>query len=320
MMTNPQSIAPYWVAGPELEMTSGHNIQFNYGGNLEDGFEGSYSATSGFSQESLKQDGTVDHYEYTLPVEKTYPNTKDGNAESSEHSDTAGGNEIGKHGTPTTASFAEDENNGASESESTEPATPIYIWVIFGDTSPTSFDPVKITQTLQQVFDDAGLNVNVRVQVTTHTDTDLGLEYDRGYYDTHMDWLGNRLNPTGWVVGVFHWPYIALTEDVLSWNGRIVMDNNIGVIGSTAKQDRPTTLKPAKIDELVNRARDNGKSVDYTNMWCNVILHEQIWLGMLGERDHNGAGDLTDGGGHLGPLHSIPSNIADMIRDRLEME
>jgi hypothetical protein len=37
MMTNPQSTAPYWVAGPELEMTSEHNIQFNYGGNLEDG-------------------------------------------------------------------------------------------------------------------------------------------------------------------------------------------------------------------------------------------------------------------------------------------
>jgi hypothetical protein len=79
MMSNPQSTAPYWVAGPELEMTSGHNIQFNYGGNLEDGFEGSYSETTGFSQEMLKQDGTVDHYEYTLPVEKTYTNTKLGN-------------------------------------------------------------------------------------------------------------------------------------------------------------------------------------------------------------------------------------------------
>lgn len=46
-----------------------------------------------------------------------------------------------------------------------------------------SFDPIKITNTLQQVFDDADLNVKVRVQVTTHTNTDLGLEYDRGYYD-----------------------------------------------------------------------------------------------------------------------------------------
>ncbi len=67
--------------------------------------------------------------------------------------------------------------------EETPPATPIYIWVNFGETSPMSFDPIKITNTLQQVFDDADLNVKVRVQVTTHTNTDLGLEYDRGYYD-----------------------------------------------------------------------------------------------------------------------------------------
>ena len=77
MMTNPQSTAPYWVAGPELEMTSGHNIQFNYGGNLEDGFEGSYSETTGFSQEFLNQEGTVYRYEYTLPVQETFPNTND---------------------------------------------------------------------------------------------------------------------------------------------------------------------------------------------------------------------------------------------------
>jgi hypothetical protein len=77
MMTNLQSTAPYWVAGPELEMTSGHNIQFNYGGNLEDGFEGSYSETTGFAQEFLNQEGTVYRYEYTLPVQETFPNTND---------------------------------------------------------------------------------------------------------------------------------------------------------------------------------------------------------------------------------------------------
>jgi len=86
MMTNPQTTAPYWVAGPELEMTSGHNIQFNYGGNLEDGFEGSYSETTGFSMESLKQDGTVDHYEYTLTVQETYPNTNEGDDSNAEES------------------------------------------------------------------------------------------------------------------------------------------------------------------------------------------------------------------------------------------
>ena len=98
------------------------------------------------------------------------------------------------------------------------------------------------------------------------------------------------------------------------------MDNNIGVIGNTAWQDRQTNLKPAKIDELVNRRLDAQMSVDYTNVWANVILHEQIWLSLLGGIDHNGAGNLTDGGGHLGPLHSIPPNIAEMIRLRLEME
>jgi hypothetical protein len=63
MMTNPQSTAPYWVAGPELKLTSGHDIQFSYGGNLEDGFEGSYSETTEFSMEFLrgrkKVSGTV---------------------------------------------------------------------------------------------------------------------------------------------------------------------------------------------------------------------------------------------------------------------
>lgn len=70
--------APYWVAGPDLKMTSEHDLQFNYGGNLEEGFEGSYSETTGFSMESLKQGGTVDHYEYTLTVGETYPNTNEG--------------------------------------------------------------------------------------------------------------------------------------------------------------------------------------------------------------------------------------------------
>jgi hypothetical protein len=82
--------SPYWVAGPDLKMTSGHDIQFNYGGNLEDGFEGSYSETTGFTMESLRQDGTVDHYEYTLTLEETYPNTNDGDESGSspESSDT----------------------------------------------------------------------------------------------------------------------------------------------------------------------------------------------------------------------------------------
>lgn len=70
--------APYWVAGPDLKMTSEHDLQFNYGGNLEEGFEGSSSETTGFSMESLKQGGTVDHYEYTLTVGETYPNTNEG--------------------------------------------------------------------------------------------------------------------------------------------------------------------------------------------------------------------------------------------------
>jgi hypothetical protein len=96
MMTNPQTTAPYWVAGPELEMTSGHNIQFNYGGNLEDGFEGSYSETTGFSQEFLNQEGSVYRYEYTLTVQETFPNTKDGdNAESNEQSRTTAGSGSG---------------------------------------------------------------------------------------------------------------------------------------------------------------------------------------------------------------------------------
>ncbi|MCA9010907.1 MAG: hypothetical protein KDB01_14245 [Planctomycetaceae bacterium] len=215
-----------------------------------------------------------------------------------------------------------DTETSSDEATDVGPPTPIYIWVNFGDTSPTSFDAAAISNTLQKIFDDAGLNVKIRVQVTTLTDTDTGLEYDRGYYDEHMDWIGNRLNPTGWIAGIFHWPYIALTEDVLSWNGRINMDNNIGVLGSTPWQDRPTTLKPAKIDELVNRARDRdpGSSIDYTNVWANIILHEQIWLSMLNGVDHNGAGDLTDGGGHFGPLHSISVDIADMIRRRLELD
>ena len=86
MMTNPQSTAPNWVAGPELEMTSGHNIQFNYGGNLEDGFEGSYSETTDFSQEFLNQEGTVSRYEYSLPIQETFPNT---NASDASNGDTS---------------------------------------------------------------------------------------------------------------------------------------------------------------------------------------------------------------------------------------
>lgn len=70
--------APYWIPGPELKMGSSHNIQFNYGGNLEEGFEGSFSKTIGYYQESLKQDGTVDRYEYTQTTQRTFLNTNDG--------------------------------------------------------------------------------------------------------------------------------------------------------------------------------------------------------------------------------------------------
>jgi hypothetical protein len=82
--------APYWIAGPELKMGSGHNIQFHYGGNLEDGFEGSYSNTNGFYQEMLNYNGTADRYEYTETVAETYPNTSEGddlNAEESSADD-----------------------------------------------------------------------------------------------------------------------------------------------------------------------------------------------------------------------------------------
>ena len=97
MMTNPQSTAPNWVAGPELEMTSGHNIQFNYGGNLEDGFEGSYSETTDFSQEFLNQEGSVYRYEYTLTISETYPNSNLTDASNSD-ANSAGGSNTGESG------------------------------------------------------------------------------------------------------------------------------------------------------------------------------------------------------------------------------
>ena len=114
--------SPYWVAGPELKMTSGHDIQFNYGGNLEDGFEGSYSETAGFSMESLKQDGTVDHYEYILTVQETYPNTNEGddlNAEesSADDSDIETAASSGTGGSNPTARFDKEGGTNANVPE-----------------------------------------------------------------------------------------------------------------------------------------------------------------------------------------------------------
>jgi hypothetical protein len=123
MMTNPQSTAPYWVAGPELKLTSGHDIQFSYGGNLEDGFEGSYSETTEFSMEFLKENGTVDRSEYSLTIQETYPNTNDGD-ESGSASITSGLDSETSASFTTNGSAQGTAKSGVSRSTGTASATP----------------------------------------------------------------------------------------------------------------------------------------------------------------------------------------------------
>jgi hypothetical protein len=193
MMTNPQSAAPYWVAGPDLEMTSGHNSQFNYGGNLEDGFEGTYSETTGFSQEFLNQEGTVYRYEYTLTVQETFPNTNDGdNAESNEQSGTTAGSGSG------TTAFADgatqSENGSVAGGGSTVPVPPIV-------NSPTPYSLLGIgpwyfrSQTRSQILE--GIPIITRGQIPNSLPQGMA---DSGQ-GIKSCWSGSI--PTGTAVGPF---------------------------------------------------------------------------------------------------------------------
>ena len=122
MSMNPQLTAPYWVAGPDLKMGSAHNIQFNYGGNLEDGFEGSFSSTTGFYYELLNQNGTIDRYEYTNTSQETFPNTNDGDDSSSDGA-SAGNNATDGSDTPTVGTSSNNASTATIDSAGTGDAS-----------------------------------------------------------------------------------------------------------------------------------------------------------------------------------------------------
>ncbi|MEZ6127585.1 MAG: hypothetical protein R3C59_02820 [Planctomycetaceae bacterium] len=69
---------PVWVQGPNLTDGNNTNIQYNYGGDLEDGFEGSLTETHHYWMDYLNDDGTVSRYENTETIQETFPNSNAG--------------------------------------------------------------------------------------------------------------------------------------------------------------------------------------------------------------------------------------------------
>ncbi|MEZ6128532.1 MAG: hypothetical protein R3C59_07600 [Planctomycetaceae bacterium] len=69
---------PVWVQGPNLTDGNNTNIQYNYGGDLEDGFEGSFTETHHYWMDYLNDDGTVGTYQDNVSTNVTFPNANDG--------------------------------------------------------------------------------------------------------------------------------------------------------------------------------------------------------------------------------------------------
>jgi len=210
MMTNPQSTAPSWVAGPDLKMTSGHDIQFNFGGNLEEGFEGSYSETTGFSQEFLNQEGTIDRSEYTFTIQETYPNTNNGDVpESNEQTGTTACS-----GGQTTA-FADGgthaENGSVADGGSTFSVPPI----VNSPTRPnmTGFPAWYFrSRTRSQILE--GIPIITRQQIPNSLPPAMACFVQGG----NSCWSGQI--PTGTVIGPFGMaPCVGLVLRPLNANG-----------------------------------------------------------------------------------------------------
>ena len=76
---------PIWVQGPELSTGQIYDTQYNYGGSLEDGFEGQLTDTFHYWADAL-ENGVAVRYGEPATTTKIYPKANDGSAESNQQS------------------------------------------------------------------------------------------------------------------------------------------------------------------------------------------------------------------------------------------
>ena len=298
MMTNPQSTAPYWVAGPELEMTSEHNIQFNYGGNLEDGFEGSYSETTGFTMESLKQDGTVDHYEYTLTDEETYPNTNEGddsNADESSVDDSGTGDaETSDAGRSNPMARFDQEGGTVVTPTNAENPYPTIAIMVHPPAVGTGEYPERFISA--EKVDE--IEKKLRELIQEKSKMKAGVKVILlGKYDPRTTQVGVQHFPDG---GTYYFHHVIFTREVTG--------TNIG-LGFATTEGTLTTISESNM-KFIAEARQ--KEIDWPSYYANTLAHEVLWAGLLGRADDILFGDPL--GANETSSHQLLTITPEMVR------
>jgi hypothetical protein len=297
MMTNPQTTAPYWVQGPELSSGQIYDTQYNYGGNLEDGFEGQLTDTFHYWADAV-ENGVAVRYGEPVTTTKMFPNTNDGddsNAEESWGDDSGTGNAETSDagGRNPMARFDQEGGTVVTPTNAENPYPTIAVMVhppaVGTGEYPERFISAEKVDEIEKklrelIQEESKMKAGVKVILL-------------GKYDPRTTQVGVQHFPDG---GTYYFHHVIFTREVTG--------TNIG-LGFATTEGTLTTISESNM-KFIAEARQ--KEIDWPSYYANTLAHEVLWAGLLGRPDDILFGDPL--GANETSSHQLLTITPEMVR------
>jgi RHS repeat-associated protein len=194
---------------------------------------------------------------------------------------------------------------GNSPTNATDPSGTVSV-LIYVNTSdmPSSFNIERVEELMQKAISNAGINATLQlIEYQGERPGGLGFHYDRTSHSANFGWW--KTHPAILVYSGVQAPFYYGLRNVTDYTHYVhfASDSTGQILGNTVIAMTGSSSS-TRVD-LVGLKRSTVKPTD--TGWANILLHEILYLGLLGESD-----DLSAPKYHIRSGHASNSKLVDL--------